>query len=138
MLIKRMVAVQAVVTETLIQEIVNDLTAQITHARAELEQLDKDVTHRIYQAQSGPSPQHIQAALQMRQQWHQEKLRREQAIAAAEQRCEEARGLVLGTLVHRGQVEGWVEVSEGTHLKVALEGGKLIVRDDIVLEVRGA
>jgi hypothetical protein len=130
--IKRNILLKAVVTETLREEVGAELQEAADQISQRVQELDAAGRRYITDLQRTD----LQRAMALRQQVEAEKKKqedvREQLLARKKQVAE----WKDGDEVVRGTIEGSVEVKEGDNLSVLLGGTELVVKDDVVVEIR--
>ncbi len=130
--IKRNILLKAIVTKTLREEVAAELQEAADQIAQRVQELDAAGRRYITDLQRTD----LQRAMALRQQVESEKKKqedvREQLLARKKQVAE----WKDGDEVVRGTIEGSVEVKEGDNLSVLLGGTELIVKDDVVVEIR--
>lgn len=132
MILKRPVKLLAVMTDAFRQQQNSQLQQTIDAQQQELDALEIHARQQIMQAQTQDLPRGIQ----MRGQWEQEKGRREGLIQQLKDQQQALKELKDGELVEAGVVEGQVEVQVDDNLRRLMGSAALVVRDDVVQEIR--
>ncbi len=130
--IKRDVILRAIVTEKLKEQLDDEFTQAIEQIDRRITQLDIGTRQYVTELQRTD----IQQAMALRQQIEAEKRRYRQVKDELIQRQRQVQKLELGTEVIRGTLEGEVEVRVGDNLQTALRGVEIVVRDDVIVEIR--
>lgn len=132
--VRRSVAVQAIVTERLKEEL-----------KAELEEAIETTQHRIDQMEfqgrrflADLQRTDLTQAMGARRQIEAERRRQEAIIEDLKKQIEEAEKLELGSESPRGTLEGTVDISQGDDLFKKLSASQIVIKDGIVVEVREA
>lgn len=133
MFIKRPVAVVAIVTEAFKAELIRELQESIDQVTRSQEALESQARRYLLQLQSADLAQ----SASFRRQIDAEKARQEQMKQELTARLEEARNLTIGDEFPRGTVESYFEAAIGDNLMDKLSGAAIVVKDDIIVEIRG-
>jgi hypothetical protein len=131
--IKRPVAVVAIVTEAFKAELIRELQESIDQVTRSQEALESQARRYLLQLQSADLAQ----SASFRRQIDAEKARQEQMKQELTARLEEARNLTIGDEFPRGTVESYFEAAVGDNLMDKLSGAAIVVKDDIIVEIRG-
>lgn len=134
MQIKRPVTVLAIVTEQFKQQLIQELEEGIQQVDAGIEALDSQARRYLLQLQSADMAQ----AGAFRRQVDAEKAKQEGTKAELQARLEESRKLELNSEFPRGTLESFVDVSVGDNLLNRLGRTEIIIKDDVIVELRGA
>jgi len=132
--VKRTIAVQAIVTEELKQELRAELEEAIQATQRRIDQMDFQSRRFLADLQRTDLSQ----AMSARRQIEAEKRRHEALVSDLRKQLEEAEKLELGTEFARGSLEGTVELSEGDDLFKKLSGCQVVIKDGVIVEVREA
>lgn len=132
--IKRPVLLKAIVTEKLKEELNAELQEAADQADVRIQQLEFTSKRYIQELQKS----NIQQAMGLRQQVQAEQQKQESIKQQLLGQQKQIGELELGSEFLRGTLEGIVEVREGDDLGQVLGGAEILVKDDIVVEVRGA
>jgi Na+/phosphate symporter len=132
--VKRTIAVQAIVTEELKQELRAELEEAIQTTQRRIDQMDFQSRRFLADLQRTDLSQ----AMSARRQIEAEKRRHEALVSDLRKQLEEAEKLELGTEFARGSLEGTVELSEGDDLFKKLSGCQVVIKDGVIVEVREA
>ncbi|MFQ6096764.1 MAG: YlqD family protein [Armatimonadota bacterium] len=133
LVIKRPVLLKAIVTERLKEELKAELDEEIGDLDEEIQALD-NMGNRYY---SDLARTNLQQAMALRQQVENEKRRRERAKQSILQRQNEIAALELGSEFPRGTIEADAVIEPGDNLNEVLNGVEIIVKDDVIQEIRG-
>jgi len=133
MLLKRTIAVKAVVTEHLRQELETEFEAKANQQHQALASVEKQAQEKIRQTQL--LPQGLEPGMQLRKQWEAEKAQRLQQIRLIDDERDKARALQDGQEIVVGSLESLVEVEVGDNLR---EKGlaEVLLRDGVIVEIR--
>jgi len=130
--IKRNILLRAIVTETLKEEVSTELQEAADQIEQRVKELDAAGKRYITDLQRTD----LQRAMALRQQVEAEKKKQEDVRANLLERKKQVGEWKDGDEVVRGTIEGVVEVKEGDNLAVLLGGTELVVKDDVVVEIR--
>ncbi len=122
----------AIVTERLREQLAGEYQQAIDGVDDELKQLE-DTSTRLVTNLFRANPQQ---AMAVRQQMEVEKRRREQLKGRLSAHKKQAEGLELGTEYLRGTIETLAEVKPGDNLSELMCGVELVVKDNVVQEIR--
>jgi len=131
-LVKRNVIVKAIVTDELKEQI----REEMQHA---IDEIDTKITQIDFRAQpqiSAMQRRDIQQAMVFRQQVNQEKERLGGIRKSLVEKMAAVDGTELGDEVIRGTLDSYVELEEGDNVAEVLGGQEIIIKDDIVVEIR--
>ncbi len=131
--IKRPVLLKAIVTEKLKAELQAELQQAADQADIRIQQLEFTSKRYIQELQKTD----IQQAMALRQQLQAEQQKNEQAKQQILERKRQIEELELDSEFVRGTLEGLVDVKEGDDLGKIMSA-EIVVKDDIIVEVRGA
>lgn len=132
MQVKRPVTVIAIVTEQFKQQLINEVEESINQVDAGIQALDSQARRYLLQLQTADLAQ----ASAFRRQVDAEKAKQEGMKTELQGRLQEAQALELNTEFPRGTLESYVEVRPGENLIEKLGRAEIIVKDDIVVEIR--
>jgi len=130
--VRRSIAVQAIVTEKLKQELKAELEEAIQATQRRVEQMEFQSRRFLADLQRTDLTQ----AMGARRQIEAERRRQEALIEDLRRQVEEAERLELGNEFPRGNVEGMVEIKEGDDLFAKVGGAQIVIKDGLVVEVR--
>lgn len=133
-MVRRSIAVQAIVTEKLKEELKAELEEAIETTQHRVEQMEFQSRRFLADLQRTDLTQ----AMNARRQIEAEKRRQDAVIQDLRKQVEEAEKLELGSEFPRGTLEGTVELSAGDDLVHKLSASQIVVKDGIVAEVREA
>ena len=132
--IKRPVLLKAIVTERLKEELKAELQEAADQADVKIQQLEFTSKRYIQELQKT----NIQQAMALRQQVEAEQQKHENVKQQLLEQQKQIEELELDTEFLRGSIEGVVDVKEGDDLSQIMGGAEMVVKDNIVVEVRGA
>ncbi|NMC82950.1 MAG: hypothetical protein GYA63_08880 [Armatimonadetes bacterium] len=133
MQIKRPVAVVAIVTETFKKELIDELEASIEEVNNNQQALDSQARRYLLQLQSTDLTQ----SSAFRRQVEVEKAKMDQVKAERKAQLEAAQNLEIGSEFPRGTVESVVDLNVGDNLFDRLGKAEIVVKDDVIVEIRG-
>lgn len=133
MQIKRPVAVVAIVTETFKKELIDELEASIEEVNNNQQALDSQARRYLLQLQSTDLTQ----SSAFRRQVEVEKAKMDQVKGERKAQLEAAQNLEIGSEFPRGTVESVVELNVGDNLFDRLGKAEIVVKDDVIVEIRG-
>jgi hypothetical protein len=134
LMVRRSIAVQAIVTEKLKEELKAELEEAIETTQHRVEQMEFQSRRFLADLQRTDLTQ----AMNARRQIEAEKRRQDAIIQDLRKQVEEAEKLELGSEFPRGTLEGTVELSAGDDLVSKLSASRIVVKDGIVVEVSEA
>ena len=133
MQIKRPVTVVAIVTEQFKSQLIQELEESIQQVDAGIEALDSQARRYLLQLQTADMAQ----AGAFRRQVDAEKAKQEGVKAELQGRLEESKKLEINSEFPRGTLESFVDVKVGDNLIDRLGRSEIVVKDDVIVEVRG-
>ena len=131
--IKRPVTVIAIVTEQFKQQLINEVEESIQQVDAGIEALDSQARRYLLQLQTADMAQ----AGAFRRQVDAEKAKQEGVKNELEARLQEAEGLEINGEFPRGTLESYVELKVGDNLIDRIGRAEIIVKNDVITEIRG-
>jgi capsule polysaccharide export protein KpsE/RkpR len=134
MILKRQIVLKAIVTEKLKESLiaeVQEAMGEVTDAQSELDRQSRRVMLELQRTD-------LNRAMAFRQQLDLEKRKQEDVKKDLQDRLAEYQGLEMDTEFVRGLLEGTVDIQEGDNLVEKLGRAEIIVKDDIVQEIRHA
>jgi hypothetical protein len=131
--IKRAVAVVAIVTEQFKQQMIAEFEEGIKQVDASIQALESQSRRYLLQLQTADLAQ----ANAFRRQVDAEKQKQEGTKQELQARLQASQELTIGSEVERGNVESYVEMQVGDNLIAKLTGAAIVVKDDVVVEIRG-
>jgi len=131
-LLKRPVAYVVLVTEEFRKEIAEELTAAADQIQSQLEQIEFQARRYLADLQRT----NLSQAMAARDQIDAEKKKQEKVREELLARVQEVNNLPDGAEFLRGTLEGLVEVNVGDNLSAVLGAAAIVVRDDLVVEIR--
>jgi hypothetical protein len=133
MQIKRPVTVIAIVTEQFKQQLIKEIEESIAQVDAGVQALDSQARRYLLQLQTADLAQ----ASAFRRQVDAEKAKQEGMKVELQARLKEAEGLDLNSEFPRGTLESYVDLQAGDNLIEKIGRAEIIVKDDVVIEIRG-
>jgi len=131
--IKRPVTVVAIVTEQFKQQLIQEVEESIQQVDAGIEALDSQARRYLLQLQTADMAQ----AGAFRRQVDAEKAKQEGVKAELQARLEESQKLEVNSEFPRGTLESFVELTVGDNLIERLGRAEIVVKDDVIIEIRG-
>ncbi|NLC59447.1 MAG: hypothetical protein GX774_21625 [Armatimonadetes bacterium] len=132
MQLKRTVTLKNIVTEKFKEETIQALQEaiqQVEQARNTI-----DFRSRIYLSELQRTD--LNQAAEFRRRIEAEKHRHDELKEQLNAQLEEIRNAAIGDEVTQGTLEGFVEVQVGDHLPTRMSGAEIVVKDDVVVELR--
>ena len=133
MQVKRPVAVIAIVTEAFKTELIRELTDSIEQVTTNQQALEAQARRYLLQLQTSDLAQ----SSAFRRQVEVEKAKQEQMKSELKGRLEEANALEIGGEYPRGSLESSVELKIGDNLFERIGRSEIVVKDDVIVELRG-
>ena len=130
--IRRPVAYVVLVTEKFRQEMEQELTAAAEQIQSQLEQIEFQARRYLADLQRT----NLSQAMAVRDQIDAEKKKQEKVREEILARLEEIKKLTDGAEFVRGTFEGLAQVAVGDDLSQVLGGAAIVVRDNVVVEIR--
>jgi hypothetical protein len=131
--IKRPVTVVAIVTEQFKQQLINEVEEGIQQVDAGIEALDSQARRYLLQLQTADMAQ----AGAFRRQVDAEKAKQEGAKVELQARLAESQKLEINSEFPRGTLESFVDIKVGDNLIDRLGRAEIVVKDDVITEIRG-
>jgi len=134
MILKRQVVLKAIVTEKLKESLiaeVREAMGEVDDAQSELDRQSRRVMLELQRTD-------LNRAMAFRQQLDIEKKKQDDVKKDLQERLAEYQGLEMDTEFVRGLLEGSVEIQQGDNLIEKMGRAEIIVKDDIVQEIRFA
>ena len=131
--IKRAVTVVAIVTEPFKEQVIAEFTDAIHQVDTGIAALESQSRRYLLQLQSADLAQ----ANAFRRQVDAEKAKQETTKQEFLTRLKAAQELVIDAEVERGNLETYVEIQLGDNLVEKLSSAAIVVKDDVVVEIRG-
>ncbi|HKM40238.1 MAG TPA: YlqD family protein [bacterium] len=131
MLVKRTIAVKAVVTPALKEEMLRDLTDTLGRLELELQQIEFQAKRLLLDAER----QGLQHVTTTRQQIEKEKEKRLEMRQRVKHKVSEVKDWKQGQEVVQGAVEGWVKVKQGDDM-ARVFGAEIITANGKIVELR--
>lgn len=130
--IKQDVTLVFIVTEELKTHLLEEFKVAGEDVQRQIDQFDFRARHALAELQRAD----LNRAMAARQQIDAEKRRLEAVKNELDERNKEVETLAIGSEYPRGTIEGQVEVKVGDNLIEKIVGIQLIVKDNIVVEIR--
>ena len=130
--IKRNVVLRAVVTPQLREEITAELDQAIDEVDQRVQQIDFSTKPYLAELQRT----NLQQAIQVRKQIEAEKTKHTDLREALTERKAQVASLTDGEEIVRGTLESFADVKQGDNLTEILAGVEIVVKDDLVIEIR--
>ena len=130
--LKRPVSYVVLVTESFKEEIGKELREAAEQIQAQLDRMEFEAKRYLADLQRTNLSQAMAVRDQIEAEKHKQEKVREELLA----KIEEVRNLPEGAEFLRGTLDGVVEVQVGDDLKSVLGEAALVVRDDVVVEIR--
>jgi hypothetical protein len=134
MTIKRQVVLKSIVTEKLKETLV----AEVHEAMGEVDQAQTELDRQSRRVMLELQRTDLNRAMAFRQQLDIEKRKQDDVKKDLQERLDEYDGLEMGTEFVRGVLEGTVEVQLGENLVQKLGQAEIVIKDDIIVEIRNA
>jgi hypothetical protein len=134
MILKRQVVLKAIVTDKLKQSLISEVReamGEVDEAQSELDRQSRRVMLELQRTD-------LNRAMAFRQQLDLEKKKQEDVKKDLQDRLAEYEALEMNTEFVRGLLEGTVEINQGDNLIEKMGQAEIIVKDDIVQEIRHA
>jgi len=132
MQLKREVLVKAIVTEKLKEE----LKAQVQNALDELASAQEEIERQYRRLMLELQRTDLNRAMAIRQQMDLERRRQEETRRELEERLKEYDALALESEIGLATYEGIVEIQPGDNFVRKTRQAEIVLRDDIVQEIR--
>lgn len=130
--VRRSIGVRVIVTEEFKKELEQELQQAASEAQRRIEQMDLQSRNVLADFQRTD----ISQAMQARRQIEAERRRYDTLRQDVQRQIEEVGKLELGSEYPRGTIEGVVEINEGDDLIKKLSGSEIVLKDNVVVEVR--
>ena len=132
MILKRQVVLKAIVTEKLKEALTHEVEDAIAEVQDAQQQLDVQSRRVMLELQRTD----LNRAMAFRQQLEAEKRKQDDLKQELQERLQEYQQLEMGSEFVRGLIEGTLEVREGDNLADKMGRGEIIVKDDVIVEIR--
>jgi len=132
--VRRSIGVRVIVTEEFKKELEQELQQAASEAQRRIEQMDVQSRNVL----AGFQRMDINQAMQARRQIEAERRRYDTLKQDVQRQIEEVGKLEIGSEYPRGTIEGEVEINEGDDLIKKLSGSEIVIKDNVVVEVREA
>lgn len=133
LIIRRPVGILRIVTEEFKSKLIADLKEAAESIEMRIQQIDFQTRGYIEQVQKSD----IKRAMALKEQVAAEKRRHESVRGEILERLQEAEALELDSEYEQGHVESEVEIKEGDNITEVLGDAAIVVKDDVVIEIRG-
>jgi hypothetical protein len=132
--VRRSIGVRVIVTEEFKKELEQELQQAASEAQRRIEQMDVQSRNVL----AGFQRMDINQTMQARRQIEAERRRYDTLKQDVQRQIEEVGKLEIGSEYPRGTIEGEVEINEGDDLIKKLSGSEIVIKDNVVVEVREA
>jgi YlqD protein len=132
MILKRQVVLKAIVTEKLKEALTREVEDAIAEVQDAQQQLDVQSRRVMLELQRTD----LNRAMAFRQQLESEKRKQDDLKQELQERLQEYQRLEMDTEFVRGLIEGTVELREGDNLADKMGRAEIIVKDDVIVEIR--
>lgn len=132
MILKRQILLKAVVTDTLKEQLLQEVEDAIKRVEEAQDELDRQSRRLMLELQRTD----LNRAMAFRQQLDAEKKKQDDVKSELQEQLAEYQQLVIGVEITRGALEGTVEVKVGDNLVEKLGQAEILVEDDVVRELR--
>jgi F0F1-type ATP synthase membrane subunit b/b' len=132
--VRRSIGVRVIVTEEFKEEAKQELQQAAQEAQRRIEQMDVQSRRVLADLQRTD----INQAMQARRQLEAERQRHDTVRQDIQRQLEEMEKLEIGSEYPRGTIEGVVDINEGDDLVKKLSGSEIVIKDNVVVEVREA
>ena len=131
--LKRIVMVKAVVTEAFKDNLVRELERTVANMDMQLSQMENQSKDYMEDLKKKGM---LQQVTQFKNQLANEKARIQAQKQDLLNKIQEARGLVLGSELVQGPLEGPVDVGVGDNLYKKVGAAEILVKDGVIAEIR--
>src|SRR5947209_2580800 len=132
MILNRQIVLKAIVTRRLKEELIAEVREAMDRVNETQDQLEMQSRRVMLELQRSD----LNRAMAFRQQIDAEKRKHEDAKAELQEQLKEYQALELDIEIARGALEGEVEVKVGDNLMEKLGGAEILVKDDLIQEIR--
>ncbi|HQK95662.1 MAG TPA: YlqD family protein [Armatimonadota bacterium] len=133
LIVRRPVGILRIVTEDFKSKLIADLKEAAESVEMRIQQIDFQTRGYIEQVQKSD----IKRAMALKEQVAAEKRRHESLRGEILERLQEAEALELDSEYEQGHVESEIEIKEGDNITEVLGDAAIVVKDDVVIEIRG-
>ena len=130
--LRRPLAYKVIVTEQFRQEMGEELQRAADEVQGQLDQLDFQSRRYLLELQKT----NLSQAMAVRDEIEKEKRKQQRVKEEILNRKKEIAEMPDGERFLRGMLEGIVEVSEGDNLRNLLTAAEILVKDDVVIEIK--
>lgn len=134
MLVRSKVVVKAVVTAEYKDRLISQLSQALSKVEAAMQQLEVQGGQYLAGLESVDSAR----AAEFREKLNRQKSRQEQAKSSLSSRLSEVRDVEIGSEHPHATLEGFVELNVGDNLAEKLRDTEVLVKDDVIVELRNA
>jgi len=134
MLVRSKVVVKAVVTTEYKDRLISQLSQALSKVEASLHQLEVQGRQYLADLEGADSAR----AAEFREKLTRQKLRQEQAKTSLSARLAEVRNMEIGSEHPHTALEGLSELNVGDNLAEKLRETEVLVKDDVIVEIRNA
>jgi YlqD protein len=132
MILKRQVVLKAIVTDKLKESLTREVEEAIAEVQDAQQQLDVQSRRVMLELQRTD----LNRAMAFRQQLEAEKRKQDDLKQELQERLQEYQRLEMGSEFVRGLIESTVDVREGDNLADKMGRAEVIVKDDVIVELR--
>jgi hypothetical protein len=130
--LRRPLAYRVIVTEKFRQEMTEELQRAADDVQAQIEQLEFQSRRYLLELQKT----NLSQAMAVRDEIEKEKRKQQRVKEEILNRKKQVAELPDGERFLRGTLEGFVEASVGENLRDLLGGAEIVVKDDIIVEIK--
>jgi len=132
MLLKRKIAIRAIVTEDFKQRLIARLEGALEELAKAQQDLDVQGKRYLSELQQKEPAKANEFARRLERQRH----KNEEIRVRLTQELSQARSLSIGAECLYGKVEGLVEISVGDNLTEKMRSAEIVIKDDVIIEMR--
>jgi YlqD protein len=132
MILKRQIVLKAIVTEKLKESLI----AEVQEAMEEVDEAQKELDVQSRRVMLELQRTDLNRAMAFRQQLDVEKRKQDDVKKDLQDRLAQYQALEMNTEFVRGLLEGTVDIQPGDNLVARLGRAEIVVKDDIVQEIR--
>ena len=130
--VKRPVTVKAIVTPSFKERLLSELRCAVQRLEIQLQQLEFQGKRKLMDLQK----KNISQAMAVRKQLEEERAKHENALRELNERIRQVDLFPLGAEFVQGSLESFVQLEVGDNINAKLADVEVIVRDDIIVEIR--
>lgn len=132
MLVRRAVTLTAIVTEQFKKELSEEIQATLDQLTMQEQQINLQAQRYVTEL----AKTNLEQAGAVRRQLEAERQRIEQGKSELRKRLGEIHTLELDSEYRQGTIEGMVELKVGDNIQEKLAGAEIIVKDQVVIEIK--